>query len=70
MFRRDHQKYGSISDTLREIIVASQVIDPIICQVIGSHCLYCLLSLLRLTFKAYKDLIPFMFFFHMYMLYE
>jgi len=26
--------------------------------VIGLHCLYCMLSLLRLIFKAYKDLTP------------
>jgi len=28
-------------------------------QVIGPHCLYCVLSLLRLIFKAYKDLTTF-----------
>jgi len=37
---------------------------------LGSQCLYCLLSLLRLIFKAYKDLTPFIFFFHMYLLHE
>ena len=28
-------------------------------EVIGPHCLYSVLSLLRLIFKAYKDLTPF-----------
>jgi len=31
------------------------VVGPIL----GPQCLYCLLSLLRLIFKAYKDLTPF-----------
>jgi len=30
---------------------------------LGPRCLHCLLSLLRLIFKAYKDLTPFIFFF-------
>jgi len=37
---------------------------------LGPQCLYSLLSLLRLIFKAYKDLTPFIFFFHMYLLHE
>jgi len=37
---------------------------------LGPRCLHCLLSLLRLIFKAYKDLTPFIFFFHMYLLHE
>ena len=52
-----------MSDKVRVILV-------VIGQVIGPHCLYCVLSLLRLIFKAYKDLTPFMFLFHMCLLYE
>jgi len=37
---------------------------------LGPRCLHYLLSLLRLIFKAYKDLTPFIFFFHMYLLHE
>jgi len=38
---------------------------------LGPRCLHCLLSLLKLIFKAYKDLTPFIFFFfHMYLLHE
>ena len=33
---------------------------------LGPRCLHCLLSLLKLIFKAYKDLSPFIFFFLSY----
>ena len=41
------------------------VVGPIL----GPQGLYYLLSLLRLIFKAYKDLTLFIFFFHVYLLY-
>jgi len=54
-----------MSDKVKVIIVIlGQVIGP---QVIGPHCL---LPLLTLIFKTYKDLIFFMFLFHMCMLYQ
>jgi len=66
MFRAGSSKvvYGGIwihmSDKVRLIVV-------VLGQVIGRHCL---LSLLRLIFKTYKDLTLFMFLFHMCLLYE
>jgi len=49
-------------------MVLSQVICIVfVIVIIGPHCL---LSLLRLIFKAYEDLTPFMFLFHMCLLYE
>jgi len=47
-----------------------RVILLILGQVIGPHYLYCFLSLLKLIFKAYKDLILFMFLFHICLLYK
>jgi len=35
---------------------------------IGPHFLYCVLCLLKLIFKVYKDLIPCRVFYYMYML--
>jgi len=39
-------------------------------QILGPQCLHCLLSLLRLIFKAYKNLTPFSFFFPIYLLHK
>jgi len=40
----------------------------VVSQILGPECVYCLLSLLRLIFKAYKDLTPFIVLFYMYLL--
>ena len=50
------------------LVVLSQVICIIVCSC--DYRPYCLLSLLRLIFKAYKDITSFMFLFHMCLLYD